>query len=129
MQYDMKDVKRKFYTQRSGAKARGIEFKMTFDEWWEVWKPHWANRGSKKGQLVMCRKMDCGAYEVGNVRIGTVDCNARDRSYTCHDRWMKAAQEEVRQAQSGEYEEEEDENSWLPDELKNPYRSSADFRY
>lgn len=132
MEYDMKDVRKKFLTQRNRAKVRGIEFKMTFDEWWEIWKPHWHNRGSKVGQFVMCRKMDKGPYEIGNVRIAPIACNARDRSYVIHDRHMKAVKEKAlselvaHEHEDSDYDEEE---SWLPDEMKNPYRSSADLIY
>lgn len=59
----------RFRTQRSTAKGqRGIEWKLTFKEWMEIWKDHWPNRG-RGHKLVMCRFKDQGAYEVGNVFI------------------------------------------------------------
>jgi hypothetical protein len=126
--HDMKKVKRAFSSHKSQAKSRGIEFKMTFDEWWDMWKPHWHNRGPHKHGLVMCRKMDSGSYEIGNVRIATVDCNARDRSYTKHDAKMAAIRAEL--LNSEEYDDEDaNDDEWLPDELKNPWRSSSDINY
>jgi hypothetical protein len=70
-----------FRWQISGAKKRDIEFKMTFREWWDLWSPHFDKRGTRKGQLVMCRELDKGAYEVGNVRIDYSSSNSHDRRY------------------------------------------------
>lgn len=112
--YDMREVRQKFLTHRSHAKQRGIEFKMTFEEWWEIWKPHWHNRGTRVGQFMMCRTMDKGAYEVGNVRIDTPKGNARTRSLVAYDRTM-----ECRKQEYVEHEVEDDEeDSWLPPELR-----------
>jgi hypothetical protein len=64
------------YTQQvNGAAARGIEFRLTFEQWWWLWEPHYENRGNKKGQMCMCRLHDKGAYEVGNVRIDRLKAN------------------------------------------------------
>ncbi len=61
----------KFRQQRSSAKARGVEWLMTFDEWWGVWEAsgRWGQRGNRDGQYVMGRHGDVGAYAVGNVSI------------------------------------------------------------
>lgn len=61
------------------AGIRGIEFKMTFAEWWDYWKHHYEQRGVHKGQMVMCRTLDRGGYEVGNVRIDTTTANAQEQ--------------------------------------------------
>lgn len=58
------------------AKQSGIPFNFTFAEWWLLWKPHWEERGL--GNLVMCRKEDQGAYELGNVRIDSQANNNRE---------------------------------------------------
>tara|TARA_R110000744_G_scaffold377199_1_gene492013 strand:- start:505 stop:891 length:387 start_codon:yes stop_codon:yes gene_type:complete len=55
------------------ANARGIEFKLTFAEWWNLWKPYWDERGKS---MCMCRTGDTGAYEINNVRIDTYSNNA-----------------------------------------------------
>lgn len=57
-----------FRSQRGAAKHRGIEWKLTFREWINEWEGFWDRRGRGHG-LVMCRKKDQGAYEVGNVFI------------------------------------------------------------
>ncbi len=111
-----------YSVHKSHAKHRGIDFKLTFDEWWDIWKPHYHNRGTKVGQFVMCRKMDKGAYEVGNVTIGTVKQNAKTRSVVIQDKKIK----EIQQAWKGfvDIDREDEEDGWLPKELINPYRSS-----
>lgn len=75
-----RDLFRKAYTQhKSNAKARGVPFLLTFDEWKEIWlaSGKWAERGRGAKKYCMCRKGDAGAYEVGNVFI---DRNARNVS-------------------------------------------------
>jgi len=66
-----KAAKSKYNAQRNSAKQRGIEFLLTFEEWWNLWEPHWHNRGQASHQMCMCRTRDEGAYAVGNVRIAT----------------------------------------------------------
>ena len=68
----------KFVAHKKNARRRGVEFVMSFDEWWAVWESHWDGRG--KGQLVMCRTGDVGAYVVGNVRIDSQSNNAKEYS-------------------------------------------------
>jgi hypothetical protein len=119
---DLRLQKIAYSVQKSHAKFRGVEFKLTFDEWWDIWKPHYHNRGSKVGQFVMCRTMDKGAYEVGNVRINTVKGNAHTRKLVSFDKRMK----ELQSAHVGSYKEsiEDDEDGWLPKELKGQLRSA-----
>lgn len=59
--------------QKNNAKDRSIEFRFTFEEWIRWWENElgidWMKkRGPKKGQFVMARHLDQGAYEVGNVK-------------------------------------------------------------
>lgn len=60
------------------AGRRGIEFNLTFSQWWALWEPHYAARGTNTGQMCMCRTGDKGAYEIGNVRIDTVNSNRQE---------------------------------------------------
>lgn len=69
-----------FHSHKAGAKGRGVPFLFTFEQWWELWAPYYHMRGSKRGQLVMCRRNDEGAYEPGNVRIDTAEANAYERA-------------------------------------------------
>lgn len=66
-----------FNSQRQNAKDRGIGWKLTIWEWWLIWQESgkWPLRGKTKGQYVMCRFGDTGAYEIGNVYIATCSHN------------------------------------------------------
>ncbi|MBB5663229.1 hypothetical protein GGE68_001405 [Rhizobium leguminosarum] len=59
------------HQQQSATVRRGIPFKLTLMEWWNIWDEsgRWADRGMGRGWH-MCRVGDLGAYEVGNVFIG-----------------------------------------------------------
>lgn len=66
-----------YCSQRLSAKKRKVPFNLTFDQWVTIWNEsgHWHERGRRKGQYVMARLGDKGAYEVGNVKIITVRQN------------------------------------------------------
>ena len=72
---DYKTPKARYFQQRANAYERGIEWEISFEEWWSLWEPHWANRGREKGQLVMARHGDDGPYSLTNVSIKTVEEN------------------------------------------------------
>lgn len=74
------DPTRAYARHAAGAARRGIEFKLTFPEWWGLWEDRYEQRGTRKGQYVMCRTADKGAYEMGNVRIATGAENAHEYS-------------------------------------------------
>jgi len=61
----------KYHTHKSGAKARGIPFLLSKEEWWDIWQKSgkWDQRGNKRGQYVMSRYGDQGPYAIGNVFI------------------------------------------------------------
>ena len=75
---DTTQARRVFDRQRANAKQRGVEFKMTFEQWSELWGARLDERGVRLGQLVMCRNGDAGAYEAGNVRIDTNSGNMKE---------------------------------------------------
>jgi predicted DNA-binding protein YlxM (UPF0122 family) len=62
---------KRYSTQRSNSKRRGVEFKLTFQQWLDIWIASGKLRESGKfsKNYVMGRMYDCGAYEVGNVKI------------------------------------------------------------
>jgi len=68
----------KFVAQRHGAKTRGVEWLMTFDQWWNVWEESgkWKYRG--QGGYCMARKGDFGPYSPDNVYICTIAQNMHD---------------------------------------------------
>lgn len=61
-----------YFQQISNARHRGIEWNFKLWDWWQVWlqSGKWTVRGPGHGYC-MCRYMDAGAYEPGNVYIGT----------------------------------------------------------
>lgn len=65
----------RFKEQRKNAKRRNIEWSLTLTEWWSLWEGKFHNRGRKKGQFVMSRHGDKGAYSVDNVEIVTTTEN------------------------------------------------------
>jgi hypothetical protein len=67
-------IKVAFQCQRIQAKARGVPFLLTFEEWWAIWQEsgRWAEKGTRKDQYCMARTGDKGPYSVGNVRICTM---------------------------------------------------------
>ena len=78
-----KEVKKellKFWSQRSKAKHRGIEFHLTFEQWYDIWQQSgkWEQRGCRKGQYVMSRNNDIGPYAMGNVFIQLSGENHKD---------------------------------------------------
>lgn len=73
------DPKLRYRQQRTTAAKRGIRFNLSFPEWWALWKPYYPMRGRKKGCYCMCRKLDGGHYEVGNVRIDLVEGNGHEK--------------------------------------------------
>lgn len=68
---------RAFDRQRRQAARRGIEWKIKLWDWWQIWdrSGKWDSRGKRVGEYVMCRFMDEGSYEVGNVYIDTASHN------------------------------------------------------
>lgn len=60
-----------FNIHRWNAKVRGIDFSLSFGEWIGVWiaSGKILRRGCRRGQYVMARHHDRGAYALGNVSI------------------------------------------------------------
>ena len=61
----------KYACHKSKAKSRGIEFNLTYEQWWDIWQQSgkWDQRGKGKGSYVMSRIGDKGGYTLGNVFI------------------------------------------------------------
>jgi len=71
---------RAFISQRTNARKRGIEWEMTFPEWWSVWEEsgRYEQRGRRGDLYVMARRQDFGPYAAWNVYITTMSQNAAD---------------------------------------------------
>lgn len=76
-----KSDKGKYSSHKARAKRMGIPFKLSFDDWLNVWKDsgHYEERGPLG--YVMCRTGDEGAYEIGNVYIAHASENKKDAWY------------------------------------------------
>jgi hypothetical protein len=61
----------KYACHKSKAKARGIPFNLTYEQWWNIWQSSgkWDERGPGLNQYVMSRINDQGGYELNNVII------------------------------------------------------------
>jgi hypothetical protein len=70
-----------FWAHRMGAKRRGIEFRFHYSDWLRVWEEsgHLHERGCRRGQFVMARDGDRGAYCSSNVKIVLAEQNVADR--------------------------------------------------
>ena len=79
------NTRKKYYSHKSSAKQRDLEFLLTFDEWCDIWEESgkWENRGCGKDQYCMARYFDNGGYTLGNVRIRTNKQNREEWSHVC----------------------------------------------
>lgn len=91
IQRGFKDPQLAYTQQRVSAKQRGIEFQLTATEWWDLWAPHYHERGRTTGKKVMCRHLDKGPYKIGNVRIDTIRSNMQEAART--KSWRAVRQE------------------------------------
>ena len=75
-------AKSRYNTQKSGARARGIPFLLTFEEWYQWFLTQGVDRnipqGNKGTSYAMCRINDSGSYELGNIYLGTQSSNTAD---------------------------------------------------
>jgi len=81
----------KYRQQKINAIRRGIEWKMTINEWWGLWdrSGKWEMRGLGKDKYVMGRIADSGSYEVGNVEIILHGQNSKDYYAVHKDEWRE----------------------------------------
>ena len=84
----MATIKRRFYLHRKNSEWRKIPFRLTFDQWLKIWTKsgHLYESGKRKGEYCMARRRDRGAYEVGNVRIVTVEKNHSEMRHSAGTR-------------------------------------------
>lgn len=79
-------LKRRFINQRNSCKYRGVEFRMSFEDWRDWWlaSGHVDERGKLRGQWVMARRFDAGAYELGNIECKRAEDNVSERNSRCY---------------------------------------------
>jgi hypothetical protein len=75
-------IRQAYHSQKAGAKLRGIDWFLTFDEWCDIWlaSGRWAERGNKAEQYCMARKWDEGGYAKDNVTIITNRENQKEKT-------------------------------------------------
>lgn len=73
-----KQPNHRYNCQKGKAKARGISWEISFEDWWNIWEAsgHWNERGQVGYQ--MCRYGDEGPYHKDNVYIATRTQNSLD---------------------------------------------------
>lgn len=73
-------LRRRYSMQKYGARLRGIEFLLSYEQWLAIWTEsgHLDERGRGPAKYCMARYGDRGAYEVGNVKIITLIDNAAE---------------------------------------------------
>jgi len=64
-------IRTAFKAQKASARARGIPWELTFEQWLVIWEDsgRWDERGRRKNQYCMARFNDEGPYAVWNVKI------------------------------------------------------------
>jgi hypothetical protein len=65
---NLKMAKKRYGSQMASAKRRGIEWKLSFDEWLKFWGNDLAKRGAGHDKLCMQRFHDAGPYHPDNCR-------------------------------------------------------------
>jgi uncharacterized protein YoaH (UPF0181 family) len=106
---EWKDIREKYgyrpfasyHSHRQRAKKRGIDWEITFPEWWQIWQDSgkWEQRGLARrwaGSYCMARYGDCGPYSAQNVYICTCVQNTIDY-------WSWSENKRKRDAKSGAY--------------------------
>ena len=73
----VKPHNRAYLVQKNLAKARGIPFLLSYEEWIAWWGDDIIRRGKGRDCLQMQRYGDSGAYELGNIKKGFPVDNAR----------------------------------------------------
>jgi len=77
----MIDAKFRYGIHKSAAKARGVEFKLSFEEWNSWWLSNGVDKNypTEKGPNIpcMCRINDVGAYELSNIYCDTLSNNIK----------------------------------------------------
>ena len=106
---EIKKLKNAFYSQRCSARNRvdrngnPIEFRLTFEEWLQIWleSGHLHERGKLPHQYVMSRYNDIGHYEVGNVCIKTFSENRSEAaSHSNKNRKGRVASDDTKKKMS-----------------------------
>ena len=94
----MDQYRRAYLSQKHNARRRGIEFRLSFDQWMTFWGADIDRRGRGECNLQMQRIADAGAYEIGNIKKGTPKQNTATIKKMAQTRASLAAAEELQLA-------------------------------
>lgn len=88
-------LRRKYLTQKYNAKRRHIAFRLTFEQWLEIWETsgRLSKMGRRSKQYCMARHGDKGAYAVGNVHIITCYQNKMELGIAARQQMSAAAKQ------------------------------------
>lgn len=77
---EIKEAVKKFKAHRGQAVRRGIDFLLTFEQWYIWWQQtgHWHERGCRHYEYVMARHNDEGPYALHNIKCITHGENTRE---------------------------------------------------
>jgi hypothetical protein len=79
-------ARQRFYEQKGKAGFRGIEWNLTFEQWYQWWLDQGIDKDYatqvNRDQLCMCRPGDNGPYSIDNIYCGTRSQNTRERNRT-----------------------------------------------
>jgi hypothetical protein len=68
----------RFLAHRAHAKARGIRFMLSYQQWLDLWGDKLPMRGRGLGRLCMARRRDRGGYQRHRVEIVAHNKNVED---------------------------------------------------
>lgn len=71
------DLRKRYAQQLGSARARGVRWEFTFEQWLDVWGTAIEFRGRGHDKLCMQRIGDRGPYRIDNVRIDYPRQNVR----------------------------------------------------
>ena len=76
-------AKQRFRWHRGSARKRGIDFNLTFEQWYQWWLSNGVDKNlptipANKNTLAMCRYNDTGPYDLTNVYCATISQNSKD---------------------------------------------------
>ncbi|MFA6204179.1 MAG: hypothetical protein WC710_13465 [Gallionella sp.] len=79
-----KDPLSLYHDQKYKAMLRGIAWEFNFKTWMDVWIESgcWFQRGKRRGEYVMSRRLDQGPYSPENVKIITTENNLSEYHLT-----------------------------------------------
>lgn len=78
--YRQKSPSSAYLHQKRAASVRGVDWQLTFPQWWDIWQQSgkWGMRGRGGDAYCMARKGDAGPYTAESVYITTNRQNSSD---------------------------------------------------